>query len=102
MAVENTTDVHNVGCACTLLPCYPWAVRRAAAELVQVAGYRSRSSASLAPCSRVRLEVPSRKPEIRVWTRCSDMRYFVLPPRPAGSEGLSEEQLASLGDARLD
>ena len=95
MAVENTAEVHNVVC-CTLCSCYPWAVLGLPPAWYKSPEYRSRVVRE--PRAVLRdfgLELPARK-EIRVWDSSSDMRYLVLPERPAGTEGLSEEELAAL------
>ena len=95
MAVENTDEVHNVVC-CTLCSCYPWAVLGLPPAWYKSPEYRSRVVRE--PRAVLRdfgLELPAGK-EIRVWDSSSDMRYLVLPERPAGTEGLSEEELAAL------
>ena len=95
MAVENTPEVHNVVC-CTLCSCYPWAVLGLPPTWYKSPEYRSRVVRE--PRAVLRdfgLEVPDGK-EIRVWDSSSDMRYLVLPERPAETEGLSEDELAAL------
>jgi nitrile hydratase len=95
MAVGNTPEVHNVVC-CTLCSCYPWAVLGLPPTWYKSPEYRSRIVREpRAVLADFGLEVPEGK-EIRVWDSSSDMRYMVLPERPAGTDGLSEEQLASL------
>jgi nitrile hydratase subunit alpha len=95
MAVENTPEVHNV-VACTLCSCYPWAVLGLPPAWYKSPEYRSRIVREpRAVLADFGLDVPEGK-EIRVWDSSSDMRYFVLPERPEGSEGLSEEALAGL------
>jgi nitrile hydratase subunit alpha len=95
MAVENTTDVHNVVC-CTLCSCYPWAVLGLPPTWYKSPEYRSRVVREpRAVLADFGLQVPQEK-EIRVWDSSSDMRYMVVPERPEGTEGLSEEQLAEL------
>jgi nitrile hydratase len=95
MAVENTNEVHNV-VACTLCSCYPWAILGLPPSWYKSPEYRSRIVREpRAVLGEFGLEV-EREAEIRVWDSTSDMRYFVVPPRPAGTEGLSEEELASL------
>jgi nitrile hydratase subunit alpha len=95
MAVENTPEVHNVVC-CTLCSCYPWAVLGLPPTWYKSPEYRSRIVREpRAVLAEFGLEVPEGK-EIRVWDSSSDMRYMVLPERPAGTDGLSEEQLAGL------
>jgi nitrile hydratase len=95
MAVENTPEVHNVVC-CTLCSCYPWAVLGLPPAWYKSPEYRSRVVRE--PRAVLRdfgLELPADK-EIRVWDSSSDMRYLVLPERPAATDGLSEDELATL------
>jgi nitrile hydratase len=95
MAVANTPEVHNVVC-CTLCSCYPWAVLGLPPTWYKSPEYRSRIVREpRAVLADFGLEVPEGK-EIRVWDSSSDMRYMVLPERPEGTDGLSEEELAQL------
>jgi len=95
MAVENTAEVHNVVC-CTLCSCYPWAVLGLPPTWYKSPEYRSRIVREpRAVLADFGLEVPEDK-EIRVWDSSSDMRYMVVPERPAGTDGLSEDELAAL------
>src|SRR5918911_4183524 len=95
VVVENPPEVHNVVC-CTLCSCYPWAVLGLPPTWSKSTEYRSRVVREpRAVLSEFGVEVPEGK-EIRVWDSSSDMRYLVLPERPAGTEGLSEEELAAL------
>ncbi len=95
MAVENTAEVHNVVC-CTLCSCYPWAVLGLPPTWYKSPEYRSRIVREpRRVLSEFGLDLPDRK-EIRVWDSSSDMRYMVVPERPGGTDGLSEEQLAQL------
>jgi nitrile hydratase len=95
MAVANTPQVHNVVC-CTLCSCYPWAVLGLPPTWYKSPEYRSRIVREpRAVLADFGLAVPEGK-EIRVWDSSSDMRYMVLPERPEGTDGLSEEQLAQL------
>jgi nitrile hydratase len=95
MAVENTPDVHNI-VACTLCSCYPWAVLGLPPTWYKSPEYRSRIVREpRAVLAEFGVEVPEGK-EIRVWDSSSDMRYMVLPERPEGTDGLSEEELATL------
>jgi len=95
MAVENTPEVHNVVC-CTLCSCYPWAVLGLPPTWYKSPEYRSRIVREpRAVLADFGLEVPEDK-EIRVWDSSSDMRYMVVPERPAGTDGLSEDELAAL------
>ncbi len=94
-ALENTAGVHNVVC-CTLCSCYPWAVLGLPPTWYKSPEYRSRIVREpRRVLSEFGLDLPESK-EIRVWDSSSDMRYMVVPERPAGTDGLSEEQLAQL------
>jgi nitrile hydratase subunit alpha len=95
LVVENTLKVHNL-IVCTLCSCYPWSVLGLPPVWYKSAPYRSRSV--IDPRGVLRefgLELPE-DVEVRVWDSTADMRYLVLPERPAGTERLSEEQLAAL------
>ena len=95
VAIENTPDVHNL-VVCTLCSCYPYSVLGLPPVWYKSAPYRSR--AVLDPRGVLRefgLEVPT-DTQVRVWDSTAEVRYLVLPERPAGTEQLSEEQLASL------
>jgi nitrile hydratase subunit alpha len=95
MAVENTETVHNV-VACTLCSCYPWAVLGLPPGWYKSPAYRARIVREpRAVLREFGLELDEAV-EVRVWDSSSDMRYFVLPLRPAGSEHLGEEELAAL------
>ena len=95
VVVENTPKVHNL-VVCTLCSCYPWSVLGLPPVWYKSAPYRSR--AVIDPRGVMRefgLELPE-DVEVRVWDSTAELRYLVLPERPAGSEGLSEEALAAL------
>jgi len=95
VVLENTPKVHNL-VVCTLCSCYPWPVLGLPPVWYKSAPYRSR--AVIDPRGVLRefgLEVGA-DIEVRVWDSTADQRYLVLPERPAGSEGLSEEELAAL------
>jgi nitrile hydratase len=95
VVVENTAKVHNL-IVCTLCSCYPWPVLGLPPVWYKSAPYRSR--AVLDPRGVLRefgLELPP-DTEVRVWDSTAEIRYLVLPERPAGSEGMSEEELAAL------
>jgi nitrile hydratase len=95
LVVENTPKVHNL-IVCTLCSCYPWSVLGLPPVWYKSAPYRSRSV--IDPRGVLRefgLELPEHV-EVRVWDSTADVRYLVLPERPAGTERLSEEQLAAL------
>ncbi len=95
VAVENTNAVHNL-VVCTLCSCYPWSVLGLPPTWYKSNAYRSRAvidprgvlaefGVTIAP------EV-----EVRVWDSTAEVRYLVIPQRPAGTENLSEDALADL------
>ena len=95
VVVENTPDRHNL-VVCTLCSCYPWPVLGLPPVWYKAAPYRSR--AVIDPRGVLRelgLDLDENV-EVRVWDSTSEMRYLVLPERPAGSEQMSEEELAGL------
>ena len=97
VVVENTPTVHNV-VVCTLCSCYPWPVLGLPPVWYKSAPYRSR--AVLDPRGVLRefgLELGN-EVEIRVWDSTAEIRYLVLPERPSGTDGLSEDALAALVD----
>lgn len=95
VAVENTPSVHNL-VVCTLCSCYPYPVLGLPPVWYKSAPYRSR--AVIDPRGVLRefgLELPEQC-EIRVWDSTAEVRYLVVPQRPSGTEGMTEEQLAAL------
>lgn len=95
IAVENSPVLHNV-VACTLCSCYPWAVLGLPPTWYKSPEYRARVVREpRAVLAEFGLEL-AEDVEIRIWDSSSDMRYFVLPQRPAGTEGLGEEELGAL------
>ena len=95
VAVENTADVHNM-VVCTLCSCYPWAVLGLPPAWYKSYAYRSRAVREPRKVLKeFGLELPE-STEVRVWDSNSDVRYMVLPERPAGTEGMSEEELAGI------
>jgi nitrile hydratase subunit alpha len=93
--VENTPTVHNV-VVCTLCSCYPWAVLGLPPTWYKSPAYRSRAvSEPRAVLQEFGLALDPGV-EVRVWDSSSEMRYLVLPERPAGTDGLSEDELARL------
>jgi nitrile hydratase subunit alpha len=95
VVVENTPQVHNL-IVCTLCSCYPWPVLGLPPLWYKSAPYRSR--AVIDPRGVLRefgLEL-AEDVEVRVWDSTAELRYLVLPERPAGTERLSEEDLAAL------
>ena len=95
VVVENTPEIHNL-VVCTLCSCYPWPVLGLPPVWYKSAPYRSR--AVIDPRGVLRefgLELAD-DVEVRVWDSTAEVRYLVLPERPAGSERLNEEQLAAV------
>ena len=95
VAVENTPTLHNM-VVCTLCSCYPWPVLGLPPVWYKAAPYRSRAVAD--PRGVLRDFGVTLPPEtaIRVWDSTAEIRYLVVPMRPAGTEGWSEEKLAAL------
>ena len=93
--VENTPQIHNM-VVCTLCSCYPWPVLGLPPVWYKSAPYRSRAvSEPEKVLSEFGVTLPEGK-TIRVWDSTAEMRYLVIPERPAGTEGWHEEQLAEL------
>ncbi len=92
---ENTQAVHNV-VVCTLCSCYPWSVLGLPPTWYKSFAYRSR--AVMEPRKVLKefgLELDD-SVEVRVWDSNSDIRYMILPERPDGTEGMSEDELIEL------
>ena len=95
VVVENTPGVHNM-VVCTLCSCYPWPTLGLPPNWYKSAPYRSR--AVIDPRGVLRefgVELPD-STEVRVWDSNAELRYLVLPMRPAGTESLGEDALAAL------
>lgn len=95
VVLENAPKVHNV-VVCTLCSCYPWPVLGLPPVWYKSAAYRAR--AVIDPrgvLSELGLKLTD-DVEVRVWDSTAELRYLVLPERPAGTEGWTEEQLAAL------
>jgi nitrile hydratase subunit alpha len=95
VVLENTPAVHNV-VVCTLCSCYPWPVLGLPPNWYKSPAYRAR--VVLEPRKVLRefgFELDESM-EIRVWDSNSEVRYMVLPERPAGTEGMTEAELAAL------
>ena len=95
MVVENTDAVHNL-VVCTLCSCYPWPVLGLPPAWYKSPPYRSRVVKEPRTVLAEFGMVLDPSVEVRVWDSSSEIRYFVLPQRPKGTEGMSEEELASL------
>jgi nitrile hydratase len=95
VVLENTPEVHNV-VVCTLCSCYPWPVLGLPPGWYKDPAYRSRMVREPRTLlAELGLELDENV-ELRVWDSSSEVRYMVLPERPAGTENLSEEELAAL------
>jgi nitrile hydratase subunit alpha len=95
IAVENTPSRHNM-IVCTLCSCYPWEVLGLPPVWYKSAPYRSRAvSDPRGVLADFGVTLPA-ETEIRVWDSTAETRFIVLPMRPAGTEGWSEERLAAL------
>ena len=95
VVIENTPAVHNM-VVCTLCSCYPWAVLGLPPSWYKSFAYRSRAVREPREVLReFGLELPE-SVRVNVWDSSSDLRYMVLPERPGGTEGWSEEQLTAL------
>ena len=95
IAVANTAQQHNV-VVCTLCSCYPWDMLGLPPVWYKSAPYRSRTVRD--PRGVLRefgVELPA-ETEIRVWDSTAETRFIVIPERPAGTEGWSEDKLATL------
>ena len=95
VVLENTPTVHNL-VVCTLCSCYPWPVLGLPPVWYKSAPYRSR--AVIDPRGVLRefgVEV-SDEVEVRVWDSTAELRYMVLPMRPEGTEGMSQQELEAL------
>lgn len=95
IVLENTDTVHNI-VVCTLCSCYPWPVLGLPPNWYKYPAYRSRTVRDpRGVMAEFGLELPE-SVEVRVWDSSAELRYWVLPKRPAGTEGFTEEQLAKL------
>jgi nitrile hydratase len=95
VAVENTPKRHNM-IVCTLCSCYPWEVMGLPPTWYKSAPYRSRTVIDpRGVLADFGVTLPANT-EIRVWDSTAETRFMVLPMRPAGTEGWSEDELATL------
>ena len=95
VAVENTAGVHNL-VVCTLCSCYPWPVLGLPPVWYKSAPYRSRAVIDPRGVMAEFGLTVSEDVEVRVWDSTAEVRYIVIPQRPAGTQGLTEEALAEL------
>ena len=95
VAIENTPRLHNM-VVCTLCSCYPWEMLGLPPVWYKAAPYRSRAVKDpRGVLADFGVKLPN-DTEIRVWDSTAETRFIVLPMRPAGTEGWSEERLADL------
>jgi nitrile hydratase subunit alpha len=95
VAVEQTDHIHNM-VVCTLCSCYPWPVLGLPPTWYKSAPYRSRAVREpRAVLEEFGVTVPD-DVEFRVWDSTAEIRYLVIPQRPAGTDGFTEERLAEL------
>ncbi len=93
--VENSSKIHNM-VVCTLCSCYPWPVLGLPPTWYKASSYRARAvSEPRVVLAEFGVEL-AKDVEIRVWDSTAEIRYLVLPQRPAGTEELNEDQLAKL------
>lgn len=96
VALEASDDVHHV-IVCTLCSCYPWPVLGLPPNWYKSMPYRSRIVRQPRKVLKEEFHYElADSTEIQVWDSNSEIRYWVLPKRPVGTEGMSEEQLAEL------
>ena len=95
IAVENTPQRHNI-VVCTLCSCYPWEMLGLPPVWYKAAPYRSRAVKDpRGVLADFGVTLP-KETEVRVWDSTAETRFLVLPMRPPGTEGWSEEQLATI------
>lgn len=96
VVVENTDEVHNA-IVCTLCSCYPWPTLGLPPNWYKYPAYRARmvKEPRAVLSDEFKLNLPDDQ-EIRIWDTSAEVRYWVLPQRPPGTEGMSEEELAEL------
>jgi len=95
IAVENTPEVHNLVC-CTLCSCYPHSLLGMPPSWYKMAAYRSRAVRDPRGVLAEFGADPGEDVDVRVWDSTAELRFIVVPERPAGTEGWDEERLAGL------
>ena len=95
VALENTAKVHNM-VVCTLCSCYPWPVLGLPPVWYKSAPYRSRVVIDPRGVLKDFGVTLADEVEVRVWDSTAEIRYLVLPERPKGTEGWSEDELAAI------
>ena len=95
VVLENTADIHNVIC-CTLCSCTAFTIIGLPPDWYKDLAYRSRVVREARTVLReMGLDLPAQA-QIRVWDTTADTRYIVMPQRPTGTQGMTEEQLCAL------
>ena len=95
VVLENTESVHNL-VVCTLCSCYPWPVLGLPPSWYKSPAYRARAVVEPhALLHELGLDLDEHV-EVRIWDSSAEIRYLVLPERPEGTEGMTEEELAAL------
>ena len=95
VALENSPKIHNM-VVCTLCSCYPWPVLGLPPVWYKSGPYRSRAVIEPRGVLRELGVAVAEDAEIRVWDSTAELRYLVLPERPPGTEGWSEDELAEI------
>jgi len=95
VVVENTRAVHNL-VVCTLCSCFPWATLGLPPVWYKSAPYRSRAASDPRGVLAEFGTPIADEAEVRVWDSNAELRYMVLPERPAGTNGMSEDELLAL------
>ena len=95
VVVENTPRVHNL-VVCTLCSCYPWPTLGLPPKWYKAPAYRSRAVREPRTLLAEMGTPLENEVEIHVWDSSAEVRYLVLPERPSGTEGMSEDELASI------
>ena len=95
VVLENTPTVHNM-VVCTLCSCYPWPVLGLPPAWYKSAPYRSKAVIDPRGVLREFGVQLAEDVEVRVWDSTAEVRYLVLPMRPAGTDGMTQDQLAAL------
>ena len=93
--VENTSVMHNL-VVCTLCSCYPWTVLGLPPVWYKSAPYRARAVMDPRGVLKEFGTEIGKDVEINVWDSTSEMRYLVLPERPSGTQGWTEQKLSEL------
>ena len=95
IALANSAQVHNL-VVCTLCSCYPWSVLGLPPAWYKDTGYRARAVIDPRGVLKEFGVELDENVEVRVWDSTADIRYLVIPDRPSGTEGMTEEQLRTL------